>query len=40
MAKTEQANGQYEPAKTLATNIIRTQTEEINEMNELLKSIQ
>jgi uncharacterized protein (DUF305 family) len=39
MAKAEQANGQYEPAKTLAANIIRTQTEEINTMNELLKSI-
>ena len=39
MAKAEQANGSYEPAKTMAANIIRTQTEEINTMAELLKSI-
>ena len=29
-----------EPAKTMAANIIRTRTEEINKMAELLKSIQ
>jgi uncharacterized protein (DUF305 family) len=40
MAKAEQANGSYEPAKTMAANIIRTQTEEINKMAELLKGIQ
>lgn len=40
MAKAEQANGSYEPAKTMAANIIRTQTEEITKMAELLQSIQ
>jgi uncharacterized protein (DUF305 family) len=40
MAKAEQANGSYAPAKTMAANIIRTQTEEITTMNEMLKTIQ
>jgi uncharacterized protein (DUF305 family) len=40
MARAEQANGRYEPAKTLAANIIRTQTEEIATMAELLKAAQ
>jgi uncharacterized protein (DUF305 family) len=40
MARAEQANGHYEPAKTLAANIIRTQTEEIATMAELLKAAQ
>jgi uncharacterized protein (DUF305 family) len=39
-ARAEQANGHYEPAKTLAANIIRTQTEEIATMAELLKAAQ
>jgi uncharacterized protein (DUF305 family) len=39
MARAVQANGRYEPTKTLAANIIRSQTEEINQMAELLKSI-
>jgi uncharacterized protein (DUF305 family) len=39
MAEAEQANGSYQPAKTMAATIIRTQTEEINTMAELLKSI-
>ncbi|HVM13176.1 MAG TPA: DUF305 domain-containing protein [Pilimelia sp.] len=39
MARAVQANGRYEPTKTLATNIIRSQTDEINQMTELLKSI-
>ena len=40
MARTEQADGSYEPAKTMAANIIRTQSEEITKMAELQKSIQ
>ena len=39
MARAVQANGRYEPTKTLAANIISSQTEEINQMAELLKSI-
>jgi uncharacterized protein (DUF305 family) len=39
MAEAEQANGSYEPAKTMAANVVRTQTDEINKMAELLKSI-
>jgi uncharacterized protein (DUF305 family) len=39
MAQAVQANGRHEPTKTLATNIIRTQTEEINQMAELLKTV-
>lgn len=39
MAEAEQANGSYEPAKTMAANIIRTQTDEINKMAELLKAL-
>lgn len=38
MARAEQANGRYGPAKTMTANIIRTQTDEINQMAELLKS--
>ena len=37
MAKAEKTNGSYGPAKTMAANIIRTQTAEINKMTELLK---
>lgn len=40
MARTEQTNGRYEPAKAMAANMIRTQSEEINKMAELLKAIQ
>jgi uncharacterized protein (DUF305 family) len=40
MAKTEQANGRYKPAKAMAADIIRAQSEEITKMTELLKSIQ
>ena len=39
MAQAVQANGRHEPTKTLAANIIRSQTEEINQMAEMLKSI-
>jgi uncharacterized protein (DUF305 family) len=39
MAQAVQANGRHEPTQTLAANIIRSQTEEINQMAELLKSI-
>lgn len=38
MAKTEQVNGHYPPAKTMAATIIRTQSDEIAKMNQLLKS--
>ncbi len=38
MARTEQANGRYEPAKAMAANIVRTQSEEITKMADLLKS--
>jgi uncharacterized protein (DUF305 family) len=40
MARTEQADGRYEPAKTMAADIVRTQSEEIVKMAELQKSIQ
>jgi uncharacterized protein (DUF305 family) len=40
MARTEQADGRYEPAKTMAGDIVRTQSEEITKMAELQKSIQ
>ncbi|KOV40718.1 DUF305 domain-containing protein (plasmid) [Streptomyces xanthophaeus] len=36
MAKTEQADGAYEPAKTTAAAIITSQTAEITQMNKLL----
>ena len=39
MAQAVQANGRHEPTRTLAANIIRSQTEEINQMAEMLKSI-
>jgi uncharacterized protein (DUF305 family) len=39
MAQAVQTNGRHEPTMTLATNIIRSQTEEINQMAEMLKSI-
>ena len=39
MAQAVQANGRHESTKTLAANIIRSQTEEIHQMAELLKSI-
>ena len=39
MAQAVQVNGRHEPTKTLAANIIRSQTEEINQMAEPLKSI-
>lgn len=35
MAKTQQEKGKYEPAKTMASNIIATQQAEIDEMNRL-----
>lgn len=38
MARAEQANGRYGPAKTMAANIVRTQTAEIVTMAALLKS--
>nr|WP_024127243.1 DUF305 domain-containing protein [Streptomyces sp. F8]AHE39979.1 Putative lipoprotein [Streptomyces sp. F8] len=36
MAKTEQADGAFEPAKTMAAAIITSQTAEITQMNKLL----
>ncbi|ANB03981.1 copper resistance protein [Streptomyces ambofaciens] len=36
MAKTEQADGAYEPAKTMAAAIVTSQTSEITQMNKLL----
>jgi uncharacterized protein (DUF305 family) len=39
MAQAVQADGRHEPTKILAANIIRSQTAEINQMAELLKSI-
>jgi uncharacterized protein (DUF305 family) len=39
MAQAVQANGRHEPTQTLAATIIRTQTEEINQMAELLKTL-
>ncbi|MGC4910361.1 DUF305 domain-containing protein [Streptomyces cyaneofuscatus] len=36
MAKTEQAQGSYGPAKTMAKSIITSQSTEITEMNTLL----
>jgi uncharacterized protein (DUF305 family) len=38
MAQTEQANGLYEPAKIMADNIVRSQSDEITKMAELLKT--
>ncbi|WP_308363511.1 DUF305 domain-containing protein [Streptomyces sp. ISL-86] len=38
MAKTEQQQGSYGPAKDLATDIITTQTAEISQMRTMLKS--
>ncbi|MFD0374962.1 DUF305 domain-containing protein [Streptomyces sp. NPDC127112] len=38
MAKTEQQQGSYTPAKDLATDIIKTQTAEIAQMRTMLKS--
>jgi uncharacterized protein (DUF305 family) len=40
MARTEQADGRYKPATTMAADIVRTQSEEIIKMAELQKSIQ
>jgi uncharacterized protein (DUF305 family) len=40
MARTEQADGRYKPAKTMASDIMRTQSEEIIKMAELQRSIQ
>jgi len=40
IARAEQADSLYEPAKTMAANIIRTQSEEITKMTELQKSFQ
>jgi uncharacterized protein (DUF305 family) len=39
MAHTEQADGRYAPAKTMADNIVRTQTDEIAKMAALLTSL-
>ena len=36
MARTEQADGSYQPAKTMAANIVATQSEEIATMAEIL----
>jgi uncharacterized protein (DUF305 family) len=39
MAHTEQANGRYGPAKTMADNIVRTQTDEVTKMASVLNSL-
>jgi uncharacterized protein (DUF305 family) len=39
MAHTEQADGRYGPAKTMADNIVRTQTDEIAKMAAVLSSL-
>lgn len=39
MARTEQSDGSYGPAKDMAANIVRTQSDEIDTMNKLLKAM-
>lgn len=39
MAQTEVADGKYQPAKALATNVITTQQDEIDQMNALLATL-
>ncbi len=39
MARTEQADGRYDPARTLAANIVRSQSDEVNKMADLLKAM-
>lgn len=39
MAETEIADGKYQPAKALATNVITTQQDEIDQMNALLAAL-
>jgi uncharacterized protein (DUF305 family) len=39
MAKTEQADGQFGPAITLAGNVVTSQTAEIAKMNSMLQAL-